>query len=341
MNTSPIFIIFTMKRDIHIKFVDFWPTFDEKDNFITNLLAKKYNVIFSENPTYLIFSLFGYENLNYNCVKIFFTGENNTPNFDICDYAIGFNHLSFQDRYIRIPLYVVDGALNLIQNEKIIDREKLLNRKFCSFVFSNKDYADSTRVDFFHILSKYKKIDSGGALLNNMNGRVPDKLAFIKDYKFNIAFENSSFDGYTTEKLVDPMIVNSLPIYWGNPTVGLEFNEKSFINASDFKSLEELANYVVYLDENDDAYIEKLSEPWLTQGSLTDWKEKLTEFLCHIIDQDVTKAKRTPLFGWVLDSNYKLKRFVYQDNLIAKNRRAYRYFGKLMSIYNRIKRLIK
>ena len=34
-----------------------------------------------------------------------------------------------------------------------------------------------------------------------------------------IAFENSSFPGYTTEKIFEPMLEGSIPIYWGNPRV--------------------------------------------------------------------------------------------------------------------------
>ena len=30
---------------------------------------------------------------------------------------------------------------------------------------------------------------------------------------------------------MEPMLVNSLPIYWGNKQVGLDFNRSSFIDA--------------------------------------------------------------------------------------------------------------
>src|SRR5207249_8371440 len=48
------------------------------------------------------------------------------------------------------------------------------------------------------------------------------KRAFISQYKFTIAFENSSYPGYHTEKILDPMMVDSLPIYWGNPCIRSE-----------------------------------------------------------------------------------------------------------------------
>lgn len=315
-----------MKKDIAIKFVDHYKGFDDENNYITFILSEKYNVIISDNPTYLFFSVFGYEHLEYDCVKIFYTEENLTPDFNYADYAIGFDHLTLSDRYIRIPLYVIYDAFPKLKNKKEIDREKVLNRKFCSFVYSNNKFSDSVRSDFFHILSKYKHIDSGGKLLNNMNGRVADKLDFIKDYKFNIAFENSVHEGYTTEKIMEPMSVNSIPIYWGNPSISKDFNPKSFINTANFETLEALAEYVAYLDQNDDAYLEMLFEPWVLDENIFFWRDRLKDFLSNIIDQDPLKAKRIPQYGRAAISLAFLRRTMRNRNLKSK----FNYFKKIL-----------
>ena len=42
------------------------------------------------------------------------------------------------------------------------------------------------------------------------------KLKIISNHKFNIAFENSSYPGYVTEKITDAFIANTIPIYWGD-----------------------------------------------------------------------------------------------------------------------------
>ena len=199
------------------------------------LLSKKYDVEVSDDPDYLIYSIFGYENLQYDsCVKIFYVGENITPDFNLCDYAIGFDLMEFGDRYMRLPYYVLYD-IEKLATPKIIDPETVLNRKFCSFVVSNAN-ASPERNRFFHLLSEYKKVDSGGRFENNIGGPVENKREFISQYKFNIAFENSMRDGYTTEKILEPMIVNSLPIFWGNRKEGLDFNPNSFIDASDYPS---------------------------------------------------------------------------------------------------------
>ena len=112
---------------------------------------------------------------------------------------------------------------------------------------------------FFELLSKYKRVDSAGRWLNNIGGTVSDKLKFIASYKFSIAFENGSHPGYTTEKIFEPMLVDSLPIYWGNPLVNLDFNPRSFVNYYDHNSLDALVDWVIELDRNDDLYCQHLA----------------------------------------------------------------------------------
>lgn len=282
---------------LRIKFVDFWDNFDEHYNTFVNVLSEKYEIEISDEPDYLIYSTFGYENLKYeNCVKIFYTGENITPDFNLCDYAIGFDIMEFGDRYMRLPLYALYGIEEL-RTPKVFDPQQVLNRKFCSFVVSNGTDA-SERTRFFHLLSEYKKVDSGGAYENNVGGRVANKKEFISNYKFNIAFENSAKDGYTTEKIMEPMLVNSLPIYWGNRFVELDFNPDSFIDAKNFSSLEALVEYIIELDTNDDKYLSILSKPWLNQNNYLDWKERFFSFFANIFTKPLNEQKYLSPYGY-------------------------------------------
>lgn len=53
------------------------------------MLKERFEVVQCEDPDYIIYSGFGYEHLHYDCIRIFFTGECQTPDFNECDYAIG------------------------------------------------------------------------------------------------------------------------------------------------------------------------------------------------------------------------------------------------------------
>ena len=159
-------------------------------------------------------------------------------------------------------------------------------RNFCSFVVSNGRGAE-IRTKAFRKFSEYKKVDSGGKYLNNIGKNVEDKLSFISNYKFNIAFENSYTKGYITEKLFESKMANSIPLYWG----GLEesdfnfLNKKAFINFDDYLNLDSMLDFVKYLDSNDDAYLSMLNEPLVIDK---DYKfkenEKLKTFLSNIFN---------------------------------------------------------
>jgi len=47
-----------MKKTIKINFKFFGPGFDTEDNFFTNFLRKKYDVIIDENPDFLFYSVY-------------------------------------------------------------------------------------------------------------------------------------------------------------------------------------------------------------------------------------------------------------------------------------------
>ncbi len=70
------------------------------------------------------------------------------------------------------------------------------------------------------------------------------KMDFLRHYKFTIAAEGFSKPGYITEKLLHPLLVGSVPIYWGALDTGDYFNPDSFINCHDFENLEALVNYM-------------------------------------------------------------------------------------------------
>lgn len=298
-----------MMHNIKIFFADFWSDFDYNSNFIVDTLRLKYNVTVGKNGyDYLFYSSFGYDNQkkeNEKVIKIYFTGENTCPDFNLTDYAIAFDHISFGDRYLRLPLYCTYPSFAQLSSPKQIVPEQVLNRKFCSFVYSNSNAAHPARQHGFEALSKYKQVDAGGKMFNNVGGMVADKLTFMKDYKFSIAFENSMVNGYTTEKIADPMAVNSLPIYWGNRLISMDFNPKSFVYAPDFASWEELTKYITHLDQNDNEYLDILSQPWITDSKYLKWEELLLDFLSHIIDRPYTEAKILQPYGY---SQYYLSR---------------------------------
>jgi hypothetical protein len=88
-------------------------------------------------------------------------------------------------------------------------------------------------------------------------------MEWITRYKFCISFENSSYPGYTTEKIVNALAAGTIPIYWGNPLVDRDFNTKSFINCHDFGSFEAVVERVIEVDQDTQMQRAILNEPIL------------------------------------------------------------------------------
>jgi hypothetical protein len=255
-----------MKKKIKIDFTDFWGGFDKTNNYFYNLLKDEFDVVITSNPDFLFFSVFGNQHQNYKCKKIFYTGENVTPPLGYCDYSFSFDYLDDVRNY-RLPHYLLYDGYYELQKEKNIE-QSLANRKFCNFVASNGNCQE--RNQFVQLLSQYKKVDCGGQWMNNIGYAVTDKRKFQSEYKFSISFENNAyrpqFPGYTTEKIMEPMTVNSMPIYWGNPKISEEFNTNSFVNFYDFNNMNDMVEYIIELDKNNDLYIQKLKEYWFVNN---------------------------------------------------------------------------
>ncbi|MDR0926676.1 MAG: glycosyltransferase [Ignavibacteria bacterium] len=292
-----------MKKTIRIYFTDFWSNFIKEDNFFLWAIKEKYDVILDkETPEYLIYSMFGDDNINYDCVKIFFCGENVRVNYKNCDWSISSDYID-NERHYRLPIYYyMCGDINhATESKPAIDAIVREKTGFCNFVYSNPSC--KKRNDFFHTLSKYKRVDSAGRHLNNMQMNVDNKMDFIKNYKFTIAFENSEYPGYTTEKLLEPLLAHTIPIYWGNPLVANDFNTKAFLSYYDFPDEQALINRIIEIDNDDELLAQYLIEPIFVDNKVNLYVDKanFVAFFEKIFTTEITQiankiySKPTPI----------------------------------------------
>ena len=271
--------------------------------FVHNILTKYYDVETSEKPDYIFYYESAYEYLKYDCIRIFTTGENLSPNFNLCDYATGIDYISFGDRYYRFPPYFIatfyskrdlEIAKDIdLEHPKLFTEKDLSEKKdFCSFVYSNY-LADEQRDILFDKINSYKKINSGGKYRNNIGGRVENKLEFELTHKFSMAIENSCRDGYTTDRILNSLYANTIPIYWGNPAIGREFNTERFINCHEYESFDAVVERIKEIDTNDSLYLEIINKPVFAENySFKKNLDGFESFLKNIFDQPIEKAKR-------------------------------------------------
>lgn len=268
-----------MKSELRLGFID---TFGAIENYFTNILSERYTVIRDDvNPKYLIFGdlNFGNQNKKFDdrdVTKIFYTGENARPRDYTFHYAISFDHDEMGGRNYRLPLYAIydyDNQRRNVPNTTTMNRMELdlanQSRGFCSFVVKNG--ACEKRNEWFHILNQYKHVAAGGPLFNNIGYVLPRgeesvaaKLKFLNGYKFNLCFENASYPGYATEKLYEALCAKTIPIYWGSPTIEVDFNPNAFLNWHDFKDDRLFLEAIKEVDSNSNMYKEMYMEPMFT-----------------------------------------------------------------------------
>jgi len=117
-----------------------------------------------------------------------------------------------------------------------------------------------------------------------VNSFADDKIAYLKQYRFNICPENSNAAGYTTEKLFESINCGCIPIYHGSfgapePEV---VNPKAVLIWNDKNNNSSLISQVKELEENRKLYMEFASQPRLADTA-EEWICDKYECLARII----------------------------------------------------------
>lgn len=249
---------------LRIAFRDFPVGIDVRDNMLTRILIESCDACIVDQLDHadcVVYSDFGDAHRAFQGRTLYFSGENALPDFDACDFAITSAYID-DPRHFRLPYYAFSCrdphqlVLPIDWNARDAIRAKT---GFCSFMASNPRAPERNRC--FRLLHRAIPIDSGGKHFNTTGERVRDKHAFLSARRFNLCFENTSSAGYTTEKLIDAYLARTIPIYWGNPRVGEEFNRKSMIYAGDFPSIDALAQHVLEIATDDARCAEILAQP--------------------------------------------------------------------------------
>ncbi len=75
-------------------------------------------------------------------------------------------------------------------------------------------------------------------------GKVNSKKEVLPKYKFAICYENASYPGWLTEKVLDPMFCGCVPVYLGDPEVAKLVPPSAFIDKRNFPNYDKLYSYM-------------------------------------------------------------------------------------------------
>ena len=259
--------------------VNFWEGAFDGDFFDFFFRSCFNDLTYTTNPheaDLVVTSVFG--NVQTDPAKtLSYIGENIRPSYIGYSHSLSFDYDTYGGRNHRLPLWYArlawDGFTEkprrvgsnnhgyepLIPIKPLLQPRKLdmtKKDKFCVMVAGNPE---GLRINMFNSVFKYKPVDGFG----NMFGRAlrQSKFDIFPEYKFCLCPENSIYDGYVTEKLIDAYAGGTVPIYSG--TVGEEFNQFAFLNYQDTKDMGYLVRNVQDWNENLEAYQHMYEQPLL------------------------------------------------------------------------------
>jgi len=172
--------------------------------------------------------------------------------------------------------------------------------KFCAAVISNNASYSYFRLEFIKELNKYKQIDMGGYILNNIGGQVKNKIEFLSSYKFSISMENSNGDGYISEKILESFISGTIPIYYGDYMIDEYINPKTYILIKGEKDIKNKIEYIKNIDNDDELYKSLLKENIFVYNNIFETiNEDRKKFLLNIFEQNKNLSKRIDKYNLI------------------------------------------
>ena len=130
---------------------------------------------------------------------------------------------------------------------------------------------------------------------------------------------------------MEPMSVNSIAVYYGNPLVHLDFNPESFIQVKGVDDFERAIEEIIRLDSDPAAYLEMLNKSCINNGhNLLMWDEQLFNFFNHIFCQSLTDAKRKAEYGF---NRFNMDVLQFQADLLHRRKRINNFKAKIKSYF--------
>lgn len=260
----------------HIGFFEILLSKTKLNNFeFTNDINKANVLLEAGNPNENI------HNFKKWIYKINFVGEPSLPQYS--KYDIVLTSINNINNIVDLPLSVSYIHCNNFW-PFLFNRPKITSipKKFCIFIVSNPKC--EMRNNLFKIINKYKKIDSMGSYCNNIGYQIQypywsqEYFNIIGQYKFIICCENTKMETYSTEKIVNPYLSGTIPIYWGSENIKNIFNIETmlFLEDETEKSITKLLKNVIDIDNDEQKYLEFINRPIFNQHNINYWNENYT-----------------------------------------------------------------
>jgi hypothetical protein len=137
------------------------------------------------------------------------------------------------------------------------------DKKLCTFVGANKSsliegelYSERRRAILFFQENHSEEFDFygkswDGSGFTAYKGAIDNKLEILSQYKFSICYENSSLNGWISEKIFDSFFAGCVPIYLGAPNITDYIPANTFIDRRHFSDYARLYDFINSIGEGE------------------------------------------------------------------------------------------
>jgi hypothetical protein len=267
--------------------VNFWPSFSLAKGFWNFVLTESFGRFRladeAADADIVLTSVFPHEKAQFPEKTIAVIWENIRPNYEFYRFSISSDFDGYQGRNCRVPNWyeelawnesfcgpkaAFEGAIQGHGHEERVEIARLMapgeiepvvRPKFCCLVTS---YREPYRALAAEALSQIGPVD----IFGNVTGAplLQSKYEALRDYRFNLCFENSIFPGYYTEKALQAWAAGCIPLYFSDPYFGADFNPKAMINRIGFRTLAEFVEAVRRVNDSPGLMAQFRREPLLT-----------------------------------------------------------------------------
>lgn len=126
--------------------------------------------------------------------------------------------------------------------------------KMIAWAVSNCDRVQSYRMELANELKKYIQVDVFGSCGGTECSKAVCDDIIEGNYFFYLSFENALCKDYITEKTFHKLKRTVIPVVYSGASLTEILPPKSYINAEDYDTPEELAKYLLYLANNPEEY---------------------------------------------------------------------------------------
>jgi hypothetical protein len=168
--------------------------------------------------------------------RIFYTGENwKNENPDLYDVLLGGENT--ENKYVSVPLFLLSLPPHEYESLTKIQPRTDVPEKDVIVIISNA--GGEVRNKFLTELDKHFNVTYAGSYKNNIGGKLsykqgtPEYKTYLSQYKYVITMENSEAPHYLTEKILQGLQSQIIPIYWGASEASQYINKDRFIQMKD------------------------------------------------------------------------------------------------------------